>query len=77
MFAFTLLNWLAEVEGPDTTLQPPVPFAGTLAASTMDALLHTVRSTPALEALAGAIEWIVTSSVEGAQGAAETDHRKT
>ena len=50
MFAAVLLNCALEVEGPDTTLQAPVPLVGTFAASAIEPLLmHMVWSGPALE----------------------------
>lgn len=49
MLAVVLLNWERLVEGPETMLQAPVPWAGLLAAKVAEPVAQMVWSGPALE----------------------------
>lgn len=76
MVAESELNCAVAVEGPETTLQTPVPTAGVLAASRALALLQMVCAPPAFAVLGIPATVTVTSSNAGAQGALLTVHRK-
>ena len=74
--ALTELNCASDVEGPETTLQAPVPTAGVLAASRAPALLQMVCAPPAFAVLGIPFTVTVTSSNAAAHGALLTVQRK-
>ena len=73
-----LLNCAADVLGPLTTDQAPVPFVGVLAANVAEPVTHNVVvwSGPAFAVVGGALTVITTSSVESGHGVFEIVHRR-